>query len=323
MKSWIFLLLVFLLLFVGCLSGPLPEELPKTIAPTTPPPPSVESLNFIPFETLSLPAQDPEFAALTPEIEGLFLLPFFNPVDVVANDLGVLNHPNRLQLLASIISKRHMIYVRPQKETDMVIYYTVYKMNDSSIAASVLEAYKSVWNKRPLNLSGGQIWIWDGFFDEMEGRAAPLGKNSILYWNPESDTAFFTDRVLEDHPTLTMPTSALYSVHGETVYGQYFIMIDVKTQLQDIQNTTTSIFTQAAEDIFRNASLINQTPIPTTAPVPVNASATSEVERVRENLRNLLESFLSGNITKEEYDAQFEQYEAFFLHQIFLTERMH
>jgi hypothetical protein len=141
-------------------------------------------------------------------------------------------------------------------------------MNDSKSALELLEAYKGNWNKRPLNISGGVIWIWDGYLDEMAGRARPFGKDTILYWDPASNSGFLSDKVLENHPTLTAPRSSLYSVHGETVLGPYFIMIDVKTELQNIQNRSTSIFSQAANDIFgdemgipeKPASQINQKP---------------------------------------------------------------
>ncbi|MFQ5800909.1 MAG: hypothetical protein ACE5HH_04225 [Candidatus Hydrothermarchaeales archaeon] len=301
-----YLILFFLLLLSGCLSGPLPEDLPKTPAPITSPPPTIESLSFISFASLSFPDPDPEFGNMTPEIEGLFHLPYFNPVDVVSNDLSVLNHPRRLQILASVVTRYTVLYVQPKDVTDTMVYFTIYKMDDPKTGADVLEAYKGTWNKRPLNVSGGEIWVWEGYIDEMEGRAAPFSRNSIVYWNPEARAGFLSEKVLKDHPALTRPESALYSVHGETTYGPYFIMIDVKTQLQDIQDRATAIFSQAIEGILRNKTLAP----PQTSPPPVNASSAAKIERIREDLHNLLESFLSGNITKEEYDVLFEQYGA-------------
>jgi hypothetical protein len=310
-KGFLLFLLLFLLAFSGCLSGPLPEDMPNTQAPTPTPAPSIESLNFISFDSVSYPEPEAEFAELTPELSGLIQLPFFGTVDVVANDLSVMNHPRRLQILASIESKYTQLYVKPDRETDTIVYFSIYKMNDSKSAEEILEAYSENWNKRLFNASGAQIWIWDGYIDEIAGRAMPLGKNSMVYWNPEASGVFLSSNVLENHPTLTKTGSPLYSVHGETVKGPYFIMIDVKTDLQDIQNKTASIFMLAAEDIFQGLTPLSGEKLTSDlndSETLVNITSIIEAEKIKKNLRDLLDDYLAGNVSKKEYESFFEKY---------------
>jgi hypothetical protein len=297
-------------LLSGCLSGPLPEDLPKTTVPPTQPPPTIESLTFVPFESISY-TPDPEFAQLIPQFEELEFLPHVSPVDVMTNDLSVLNHSKRLQILASIAGKQSGIYVKPKRDTDLVVYYTVYKLNDTKTAADILEAYKGEWNKRLLNLSGAEIWIWDGYLDEIAGLARPLAKNSILYLDPQSQTSFLTERVLPDNPALSKTETVLYSMHGETAYNKYFIMIDVKAELENIQNKTDSIFIQFAEQIFHaSPTQPENKSAPILSPEPLAENGSADAIAIKEDLRRLLENYLAGNITKTEYDSTFEEYNA-------------
>jgi hypothetical protein len=299
-------------LLTGCLSGPLPEDLPKTTTLPTQPPPDLDSLTFVPFDSVSY-TPDSEFSHLIPKMEGLEFLPHVSPVDVMSNDLSVLNHPRRLQILASITGKQSVIYAKPKRDTNFLIYYTVYKLNDSETSLDVLEAYKGEWNKRFLNISGAEIWIWDGYLDEIAGLARPQGKDSILYMNPQTQTTFLTDRILPDQPAISKTETVLYSMHGETAYKEYFIMIDIKTELEDIQNKTDSIFTQFAKKIFQGIPTETENtsaPIQDIAPEPSTENETVEELAIKEDLRKLLESYLAGNITKSEYDLTFEEYNA-------------
>jgi hypothetical protein len=184
----------------------------------------------------------------------------------------------------------------------MLIYLTIYKLNDSQAAADVLEAYRAAWNKRLLNVSGAEIWIWDGYLDEMAGSARPQAKDSILYWDSQSDSGVLTDQVHESQPALTKTKTVLYSVHGETAYKEYFIMIDIKAEFEDIQNKTNSIFTEAAGQIFK----IQQSPAVEETPTPELNESLDE-GAIKEELRLLLESYLDGNITKGEYDSAFAE----------------
>jgi hypothetical protein len=313
MKVRIYLIFVFsfLLVLAGCLSGPLPEDISTSPPPVTTAPPSTDELAYIDIGTISIPPQDPEFTVLTPEIEGFVPVPYVNPVDVLSNDLSVLNHPERLQILSQIISKYTLLYIKPQRETDTLIYFTIYKLNDSTTAHSILDSYKGAWNKRPFNISENQIWIWDGYFDEMAGRVSPLQKDSILYWNPEAGGSFLSDKVLREHPALVRTKSTLYSMHGEAALGRYFFMIDIKTELEDIQNVTTQIFYQAGEVLFGNTTLLPEKtspPINQTAETTVNKSIQIEANKIKEDLRILLEGYLAGNISKTEYETLFEKY---------------
>ncbi len=102
-------------------------------------------------------------------------------------------------------------------------------------------------------------------------------------------------------------------MHGETAYKEYFIMIDIKTELEDIQNKTDLIFTQFAEQIFQGTPTQPENtsaPIQSIAPEPSTENETVEEIAIKEDLRKLLESYLAGNITKSEYDSSFEEYNA-------------
>ncbi len=296
-------LVVATTLFTGCLSGPLPENAPKTPGPETQTPPSLESLSYIQFDALNY-SVDPEFSNLTLMLEGLEFLPHLSPVDVMTNDLSVLNHSRRLQILASIAGKHSGVYVKSQRDTDFLVYYTVYKLNDTETAANILEAYKEAWNKRLFNISGAEIWIWDGYLDEIAGKARPLGKDSVLYWDTQSQTTFLSQNVLPNYASLSKTETDLFSVHGETAYNEYFIMIDVKAELEDIQNQTDSIFSQVAEQIFKVTPTSSQLE---TVEQP-GENVVTETADIKEELRLLLESYLAGNISKEEYDRSFEEY---------------
>jgi hypothetical protein len=288
-------------ILTGCLSGPLPEDMPKTTASPTPPPLDLESLTFVSFDSISF-TPDPEFTHLFPQLDGLEFLPHLSPVDVMTNDLSVLNHSTRLQILASITGKQSAVYVKSQRDTDFLVYYTVYKLNDTKTAANILEAYKGAWNKRLLNISGAEIWIWDGYLDEIAGRARPLGKDSVLYWDTQSQTTFLSQNVLPNYVSLSKTETDLFSVHGETAYKEYFIMIDVKAELEDIQNRTDSIFSQVAEQIFK----VTPPSSPSEIQEKPGENVTIETAEIEDELRLLLESYLAGNITKEEYDSTFE-----------------
>jgi hypothetical protein len=81
--------------------------------------------------------------------------------------------------------------------------------------------------------------------------------------------------------------------------------------LPDILNRTNSIFSQALDSIFKNQTPggIAQPPLLNeTVESIANESIDSEIQRIKESLRNLLDSYLAGNISKEEYDSQFENY---------------
>ncbi len=290
-------------LLAGCLSGPLPEDIPRTTAPPTQPPLPLEDLTFVTFDSISYTI-DPEFSDIFPKLKGLEFLPHLSSVDVMTNDLTVLDHPRRLQILASISGKMSGVYAKPKRDTDILVYYTVYKLNDTEIAADILESYKGAWNKRLLNNSGAEVWIWDGYLDEMVGSAPFMRKDSLLYWDAQSQVSVLSKDVRTDYPVLSKTETALYSIHGETVYKEYFIMIDIKADLEDIQAKTDSIFSQALTQIFKNTSPSNQ-PEPAVQP---GENASSEHIDIKDELRLLLESYLAGNISKDEYDNAFEEY---------------
>ncbi len=301
-------LVLLIALLTGCLSGPLPEDTPKSPIPQTTMPPSIDALSYVEFESIIFPQNISENV---PTFEGLIRLPYFSPVDVVANDLQVLNHPLRLQILASIISKESYIYVKSERDTDTLVYFTIYRFNDTETANNLLNAYKGEWNTRLLNLSEGEIWIWDGYVDELAGRARPLARNSILYWNPEDSTTFLSENVLVEHPALTKSRNVLYSVHGEAANGSFFYMVDLKTEVQGIENRSNAIFAQAARAIFGNQTTFSQAP-----PEPVTEvnesiaqppSDSPQAERIKGELRRLFESYLAGNVSKEQFDFLFEE----------------
>jgi len=245
-------LVIALMLVAGCLSGPLPEDLPKPTPSEsqTPPPLPLESLSYISVDSLNY-SVNPDFTGIVPELNGLVFLPNNNPVDVVSNDLSVLSHPRRLQILASIADKTSGVYVQPQRDSNMLIYFTAYMLNDTETALELLVAYRSAWNQRLLNTSGVELWIWDGYLDEIAGKARPQGKDTIIYWDPQNQATFIHDKVLSTHPALSKTETILYSVHGETAFENYFIMIDIKARLNDIQNQTDKIFNEAARDILK------------------------------------------------------------------------
>jgi hypothetical protein len=84
-------------------------------------------------------------------------------------------------------------------------------------------------------------------------------------------------------------------------------MIDIKTELQDIQNRTESLFTQALNEIFKeeSAPILNPSDPSTESD---SLTTDQEIEVLEEKIRLLLEEFLQGNVSKDEYDQLFEGY---------------
>lgn len=299
-----FLILFLGLVLAGCLSGPLPEDTPKvslTTPPVTTPPPSIDTVNFISIEEVTPFLAPPVGDVPLLEMGDLVRLPFNSPTDVLSNDLGVLEHPDRLQILASIVARQSFVYVKPDPITDTVLYYTVYSFNDSDSAHLVLDAYRNAWNKRELNTSSGTIYIWDGYLEEMGGMGPALRNNSILYWNPETNNTFMTDRVFPGAPALTRTTSPLYSIHGESVVDNYFLMMDSKSDLDNIKENTDKLFLEALQSISKDNASLNET-----LPLP-DKDTNKTTGEIKEELRLLLESYLEGNISKEEYETQFTE----------------
>jgi len=307
-RSIVFLFVLTLL--GGCLSAQvLPEEkLPVAPQATTPPPP----LNFISFDLVPAIDRNLSMSELMPEIESMKAVEFSNPVNVLDNDLGVANVPDKNELVNSIVDSREVIYIGPENDPSAVVFYTIFRFNSSKSAERVLEIYRTSWNTESVTVADKTVWLWRGYSLESSGLLRPF-TNIIIYYHSTNKKAFLSES-RQNLPALAEVKEPLYSLHGETAVGEYFLMMDIKARLSEVENRSMKIFEEILTKIKINetAQILQQPPLPelnkTEALNATGTNITQEIETLEINLKLLLDRYLKGNITKEQYDAKQQEY---------------
>lgn len=299
-------LLFVLALFGGCLSAQvLPEEkLPAAPQTTAPPQP----LNFVSFELVSGINGSLPLSELIPEMESLKAVDFANPVNVLENDLSVANVPDKNELVSSILASRETIYLEPKKEMSIILFYTIFKLNSSKNAERVLEVYKTNWNTENITVANKTLWLWRGYLHESAGLLSPFAPNVIIYYDGISKKAFLSNR-RQSTTALAELKEPLYSLHGEAAVGEYFLMMDVKARLPEVENRSMKIFEEILSKITINETaqaLPQQVPLP--GAENKTADKAQEIKSLETSLQSLLDSYLKGNITKDEYAAKQQEY---------------
>ena len=293
-------LIVLIFLVAACSeSKPLPEE-------TLPPAPGesatkIEKANitFLPEDMFPQLNKELPYSELIPEIDALKVVDFFTPVDVVTNDLNVagLSQSERNEILSTIRGKRELIYINPG-ETDVIVFYTIYEFNSSKYAEKVLEIYKDNWNKDNITVNNITMHIWKGYALELVRNAPALESGVIVYYDPAIKKAFLS-KSLRQLPALARIGKNLYSMHGETAIGKYFFMVDIKSEHLNIENKSAAIFGDFVKGI--NITKILNESVEEERKKEQKNIYEERIKELKTELSALLESYLAGNITKEEY----------------------
>lgn len=294
----LFLLMALLFLTAACTSSkPLPEE-------TLPPLPQeavnkAEKINitFLPADMFPELNRELPYYELIPEIDGMKAVDFFTPVDVVTNDLNVarLGEDERNDILSTIRGKREIIYIKPE-ETDVIVFYTIYEFNSSEYAEKVLGVYRKNWNKDNITINNITLHIWKGYVTELLKNSPALEAGVIIYHDPAMKKAFLAKgkRAL---PALSRIRSNLYSMHGETAIGKYFLMMDIKAEHLNIENKSAEIF----GNFIRKINITEALSKSAEAEKKEENRYKERINELKNQLNLLFESYLAGNITKEEY----------------------
>jgi len=289
-------LVLVLLLLCGCTGNDAKIiEVPKETAG------SAQEYVFIPFQELPAPTFDPELAGFFPsEIDGLLPLNYFT--DPLGNDLSLAAPLEVESILSSIEKAAGTVYLEPENSTDVLVFYRVYKMNESRYSRGALEAYKNLWNKEGWKVAGKEVWVWKGYEEQIAANQFPFPAGEPLYWDPETEAVYFfqSSRPL---PVVALLNSNLYGLHGEAAFGEYFIMIDVQGRPRDIEtrarNVFSSIFSQEGYQELYGSPIENVTAQP-----PVD-----EFAGVKEKIKSLNEDYyVRGDLSEEEYDSALEGY---------------
>lgn len=299
-------LLFALALFGGCLSSQVLPEEKLPVAPQTTAPP--QPLSFVSFELISDINRSLPLTELIPVIESMQAVDFSNPVNVLENDLSVANVPDKNELVSSILESRETIYLEPKKEMSIILFYTIFRLNSTKNAERVAEVYKTNWNTENTTIANKTIWLWRGYLHESAGLLNPFTPNVIIYYDGVSKKAFLSNR-RQGIPALAELKEPLYSLHGEAAVGEYFLMMDVKARLPEVENRSMKIFEEILSKITINETAQISQPLP---PLPSSENKTAdkaqEIKLLETSLQSLLESYLKGNITKEEYTAKQQEY---------------
>jgi len=301
-RATVFLFL--LIVFSACVSSqPLPEEkLPALPVATTPPPP----LNFISFELVPSADKALSLSQLIPDIDSMQALDFSNPVNVLENDLNIANVPDRKELVSSILESREIIYLEPKKEMNIILFYTIFKFNSSKNAERALEIYRTNWNTENATAANKTLWLWRGYLPESAGLLRPFTPPVIIYYDGLNKKAFLSGSRQNMPAVAELKDEPLYSLHGETAAGEYFLMMDVKARLPEVENRSMKLFEEILSKIKINETAEVQ-PAPLPAQAAVNKTAAEinrEIEALKLNMSSLLDSYLKGNISQQEYLAK-------------------
>jgi len=145
----------------------------------------------------------------------------------------------------------NVLYLSNSVQADREVEYSVYKMESPEAASEVLEYYTTIqkWNtvkKQFEQLDNFTFWIWEGY---LEGSGRPSG--IYFYWDSIENGAFLLDEKISANFIAQAKTN-LVCLHGEAVYGEYFIMVDVHAPQENIIEFSDMVFENAAKQITSN-----------------------------------------------------------------------
>lgn len=145
----------------------------------------------------------------------------------------------------------NVLYLSNSVQADREVEYSVYKMKSPEAANEVLEYYTIIqkWNTKPKQfeqLDNFTFWIWEGY---LEGIGRPEG--IYFYWDSIKNESFLLDEKISAS-YIAQAKTRLFCLHGEAVYGEYFIMVDVHAPQENIIEFSDMVFEEAAKQITSN-----------------------------------------------------------------------
>lgn len=291
-----FTLLIILVILCGCTGkGTTIVEVPvQTTSPEV-------RYSFVPIQELSGPTLDPELAPLFPsELQGLLPLNYFT--DPLGNDLSIAAPLETESILTSIEKAAGVVYIEPRNSTNILVFYRVYKMNESEYAQRALNAYKSSWNRERWGISGKEVWIWKGYEEQIATNQFPFPAGKPLYWDHDSKAVYFS-RSPQVSPVVALLGSNLYGLHGEAAFGEYFVMMDVQSIPQDIEARAKDIFSSIlSQDIYQGITIAQEENV--TVQIPAD-----KITDLKEKIKQLNEDYyVKGNLSEDEYNIALEEY---------------
>jgi hypothetical protein len=309
MKRVYFLGMILLVVLVG---GCMGEE--KSQQPVSPPAQSHPEFQYVEVESLPKPDLEHYLAQFFPEnLAGLVGIPFL--ANSLEGELPAAGDPIlSTAIITSIESKAGRLYIEPSDTTSMEVEYLVYKLSNATMAENALELYKRNWNREKWTYSGHDIWVWQGWEEQVRQGSPSRRAGMFISWDVDQNLALLPHQGVTPL-VITKTKTDLYCLHGELAYGQYFIMIDVHASPAVVDTVARDIFAASLPVIF-NATVnltteFNETERNVSVVTNVTTQgeiAKKEIEEIKENMIKLTELYLNESISYEEFATMFEIY---------------
>jgi hypothetical protein len=211
---------------------------------------------------------------------------------------------------ASILKEGYW-YIEPAKSTRVLVEYSVYELPSTETAARIIQLYKNSWNNQNWSFEDREIWVWEGWKEQVVNPTAPVKfrPGSFCTWDPNSKVMVFSGEGQIAPFVVTIPQMDLLCLHGELSRGPYFVMIDVHASPAMIESIGKEVFSTALPLIYNATANVSEVELNISANLSANLSKEeAEILEIEKNLHKLLDLWLEGNISKEEFDEMFSIY---------------
>jgi hypothetical protein len=297
-------LLVFLVVALALSAGCVGEKQPQSTAPSPfQPEVAPQQFSYIPLSQVPRASPPPEFEPVFVEnLSGLIALP--QAAITMPNDVSNFAPDVANRILDKIQNKFGAVYIEGE-ETSVVVSFEAYLFPDPSYARQALEVYKTNWNKLRFNASGKEMWIWEGYLEQV----TPPGwavKGSHIFW----DTTFNEASLSGGDAIVANIADDLYCYHGEAALGNYFVMVDVHLPKDRVVEEGQEIFREYLEKVAVNISAAEE-PVVEEPPATVNASPGVEdrIAQLEAKKAEITQAYLENKISLELYNYTLQKIE--------------
>ena len=253
-----------------------PEALPQQVA-------------LLPLSQVPRAAPPPGFEPVFVEnLSGLIALP--QATGTMPTDLQNFAPEVAQRVLDKVQGSFGALYIAGET-TDVVVSFEAYRFPDPRYAAEVLEVYKTNWNNRRINVSGREMWIWEGYKEQVNPPSWAVA-GSHIFWDSIANQASLSggDGIIANLD------ADLYCYHGEAALGNYFVMVDVHLPKDRMEE---------AEGILReylSRVEVNATPVGTVEEQAENASIAERIARLEAKKEEITQAYLENQISLEVYN---------------------
>jgi hypothetical protein len=303
MRKFFYALLVMLFV-AGCLGGGKPrgpsqtQSLPALQQTPHPQYQEVEVSSISGIRESNLSIFFPPNITVLFYNENVTLLPVRVIPHSLENEVPQLDPTIRVEYL----SKDGYWYIEPSKNTRVIVEYSVYQFSDIELPTRIFSLYKNNWNNQNWSFKSGEIWIWEGWRQQVIDPNSPIKfrAGAFCTWDPGSQILLYSgEGQISPYVVSTLPTDLL-CLHGELGRGPYFFMVDVHASPAVIDNVARDVFSAILPLIYNATSNFTEYALETRN--ISNKTEESELEKIRQKLYTLVDLWLEGNITKEEFD---------------------